>query len=915
MGRMTRRFVAPTGLAAAVLAFASGGPSAAPDPASSGPQPEFVQRTVPESFLPPSGRERLVALDLAELRAALDTPRPILTLPRVAGQLERFEIEESPILPPGLARRFPEIRTFRGRGLDDPAATMRCSLTPRGFHALILGSGGSGRPEAIEPGPPEAPSLYRVSEPADPPPGALSCGLSGGAPGRPAGAADVLDPHAAVPPIAAAGPGPTYGETLRVYRFAVATTGEYSVAYGGRTLGGTLAAVTTLVNAVDAILEREAAIRLVLLENATDLFFLDGATDGYTHGDRFVLYQENGPKLAALLPSSSYDLGHVLDGSYLTLSWSVWGAASCCACDAYKGYGATVFTTAPPDFSWSALFLSHEIAHQLTASHTFNATTGICAGQRADFTAYEPGAGATIMGYGSNCGAEGYSGWGAYFHTANLEQIASRVAGSPAGCGFDEPTGNHAPVIEAPAPVTIPARTPFVLEASGSDPDGDPLLWAWEQFDLGTPSPPDTDDGTRPIFRSFPPSSSPARSFPRMEDVLARGPTPGESMPITSRTLHFRVTARDGRPAGGGVATAATEVTVDPGSGPFLVTEPSSGARWFGTTPQRVAWDVAGTDGPPIDCASVRITLSTDGGATFPHVLAESTLNDGEAWVTPPQARTLDARVRVEAVDGVFFDVSHPDFMLVPGCVDGGTPHAAEPEICPNGLDDDCDGSTDAADADCGPLPLGPPQESVLTTCGPPPSFAWQGGFLQSSFRLVVSGSEDLGKPRWRSQSVTGESFTPDPTQWRTILRLVKVATTDATVHWAAEGYKNQTRLTGPASPLVIRALAAPAPVAPADGTAVLEGELPTFTGSVAECTARLRLEFSDVSNFPRGRTVRQELGSAASWNPDASGWAKIRRKLAPPTIYWRLVATDLIGREAASPARHFVLAGILPER
>jgi len=67
----------------------------------------------------------------------------------------------------------------------------------------------------------------------------------------------------------------------------------------------------------------------------------------------------------------------------------------------------------------------------------------------------------------------------------------------------------------------------------------------------------------------------------------------------------------------------------------------------------------------------VKITLSADGGHTYPYVLAESTPNDGSQSVTVPKVATSKARIRVEAVGNVFFDISDADFttVVLPGIV------------------------------------------------------------------------------------------------------------------------------------------------------------------------------------------------------------------------------------------------------
>jgi hypothetical protein len=77
-----------------------------------------------------------------------------------------------------------------------------------------------------------------------------------------------------------------------------------------------------------------------------------------------------------------------------------------------------------------------------------------------------------------------------------------------------------------------------------------------------------------------------------------------------------------------------------------------------------VTWDVANTTSAPINAALVKISLSVDGGQSFPHVLAESTANDGSEVVNVPNAPTGAARVKVEAVGNIFFDISDQNFSI-----------------------------------------------------------------------------------------------------------------------------------------------------------------------------------------------------------------------------------------------------------
>lgn len=67
----------------------------------------------------------------------------VIALPLPDGRFSRFRIEELQMLAPELAQAFPEIKTYRGAGLDDPTATARLDWTADGFHAMVIAAGGT----------------------------------------------------------------------------------------------------------------------------------------------------------------------------------------------------------------------------------------------------------------------------------------------------------------------------------------------------------------------------------------------------------------------------------------------------------------------------------------------------------------------------------------------------------------------------------------------------------------------------------------------------------------------------------------------------------------------------------------------------------------------------------------------------
>jgi len=599
--------------------------------------------------------ESLLAQAPAERSESSGALPLVFAIPYPDGTDRLFRIEESPILEPALAARFPEIRTFVGQGIDDPTATARLSLTSLGFQAMVLSAAGTVFVDPYRRWDTRYVISYLKDEARKPAGAAFHCDVKDESPE----ADSALDEPVSLAPVAS-------GTQLRTYRLALAATGEYSAAVCAPNPAAVACAMNAMVvsvNRVDGVYEREVAIRMVLIGNDNLLVYTDGATDPYTNNNGSTMLGQNQTNINSVIGSANYDIGHVFStggGGIAQLG---------VPCTSNKARGVTGSSN-PVGDGFDIDYVAHEMGHQFGGAHTFNGTTSNCGGgNRSASSAYEPGSGTTIMAYAGICGAEDIQPHSDdTFHSRSFDQIVAFSTGTTGNsCAVTTATGNAAPTVNAGAAFTIPKQTPFTLTGSATDPDGDTLTYMWEEFDLGTAAPPNDDvAAVRPIFRSFVPLTAPSRTFPRLSDILNNTATLGESMSTRNRTMTFRLTARDNRTGGGGVNYAATTVTVNAAAGPFVVTQPDTALAWAANSVQTVTWNVAGTDAAPVSCANVAIDLSTDGGNTFPISLAASTANDGSAAVTIPNAPTALARVRVSCAGNVFFDISNANFTISP---------------------------------------------------------------------------------------------------------------------------------------------------------------------------------------------------------------------------------------------------------
>ncbi len=598
----------------------------------------------------------------------------VISLPNASGNLEKFEVFEASNFDRTLQNRFPEIRAFSGRGITDKYATLKLSISPQGIQTMIFRTGTEN--EFIEAYSSDH-KVYAVYK-SQRTPGKLPWTCTTADQGLVTG----IDNQVHNSNITARS-----GGDLKTLRLAQSVTAEYSNYFGATSAAQVslvLAGINATLTRCNGVYEKDLALHLNLVAASTNVIYYNASTDPYSNassGAGGAWNSELQSTLTSVIGEANYDIGHLFGAS------GGGGNAGCIGCVCTNGSKGSGFTSpadgVPQGDNFDIDYVVHEVGHQLGANHTFsysNEGTGVNK---------EVGSGITIMGYAGITSQDVAAHSIDIYHEASIAQIQANLATKT--CPVTTSIVNATPVVSAVSNYTIPISTPFALTGAATDANGDALTYCWEQNDnasssqTGTSSRASATKASGPNWISFAPTTSPTRYFPRLASILTGATTTGpltggdagvltEALSSVSRTLNFRLTVRDNAPysSTAPVSVGQTQftdmvVTVSNTSGPFTITAPNTAVSWAGGSAQTVTWNVANTTASPVSCANVKISLSTDGGQTFPTVLIASTPNDGSQSVTIPNTASTTARIKVEAVGNIFFDISNTNFTITAG--------------------------------------------------------------------------------------------------------------------------------------------------------------------------------------------------------------------------------------------------------
>ncbi len=579
-----------------------------------------------------------------------------LYIPMPDGNFMLFDVVKSPVMEPGLSKKFPDISSYKGFSHENPDINIRFNISKiKGFYASIYWKHNNIYIDPLGKNIKDYyMSYYTRDYKVDISNVNLTCGFDEN---------EVLENYKIES-------SDYSGDELQLreayecdsvrqynYRLALACTGEWGKKHGG-TIEAALADMVTAVNRINEIYENEFAIHLNLIANNDKIIWLDPDTDPFDKPTLGTgLLGEVSDAIRNKIKDNSFDIGHI----FTNACTDVGGVANLAGvCTGIKARGVTCQYW--NDLNYIVTNVTcHEMGHQFSATHTFNN----CNGNESLSTGFEPGGGTTIMAYCGLCGENNVD----YpcletFHSASVEQIkrfSRKLAGST--CAVKKTVNNSEPkvTLNYQNGFYIPILTPFYLKGDAYDCEGDSLLFSWEEMDTGPSVVIGHPEDNSPLFTAVEPRPEPVRYFPDLYNLLYNitGNYNGEILPSYTRDLNFRLIARDNHTGGGGTGWADVQFKVDGDAGPFLVTFPNSTMQFYEGDSLRVKWDVANTNNINVNCQKVNIMLSVDRGFTYPYTLKYHTDNDGEEVIYLPDTITTKARIKVEAADNIFFDVAN----------------------------------------------------------------------------------------------------------------------------------------------------------------------------------------------------------------------------------------------------------------
>ena len=579
-----------------------------------------------------------------------------IRLPNEKGEEEIFILTPTPLLSTSLSAKYPNLKTFKGVSKSRPDVKLRMSTKQDGINAWIKIN--NGNDFFIQPVRGEKKLHFSYIKTKNDLANPLFCKTEATSKKLKTKISSLKKP--------------VLNNQIRTFRIAISSTGEYTSYWGdkddsnGSNQEDALAAVVSTLNRINEVFEQDLNIRLELVSDVF-LLFEDPTTDPYN--GNFPSELQN--TLDTEIGDEGYDLGHLFDLGEPN------GDASCVGCVCVSGKKGQAYATHPFEDIFGGTYrndyfdldyVGHEIGHQFGAYHTFSYDLELFG------VSAEPGSGSTIMGYAGITGPDNLQKHGdSYFHYYSIKNISNYVG--TISCGNTVSIENEVFRIDAGPDYYIPIGTAYELNFNPVKGEGS-NSYCWEQLDSALI----TSDNFGPnnvigaMARSLPPSDIPKRTIPNINRILSNNLTQEnpslnsawETVPLVGRDLNWGLTVRKKLNSYNQIAQDAIKIKALATSGPFIInSQNESGYLIKGGAVESIKWNVANTDINPIGESEVIISLSIDGGATFPITLADEVPNIGSVKVIiPNNIDTSSARIKVKAKSGIFFAINKKDFSI-----------------------------------------------------------------------------------------------------------------------------------------------------------------------------------------------------------------------------------------------------------
>ena len=230
-----------------------------------------------------------IEIDYPDLFAKLLSQAPIefsgkkgleMEWPMPNGSTEIFEFFYAPTAEPGFLKRHPEIRSFKAISKSNQETSMRLTFSKLGLKGAIKTPTGLIYIDPVVEGSKDLHAIYEVAAFGD---DILSkkifkCGHDDNLDhALKSIRTDNLDPHMELR-------GAGEAISLKVFRTAIATTGEWTQREGGK--ANAISKIMASLDRGNLVFENEVGIRLVLVANNDTIVFDNGDTDPYIGNSR-----------------------------------------------------------------------------------------------------------------------------------------------------------------------------------------------------------------------------------------------------------------------------------------------------------------------------------------------------------------------------------------------------------------------------------------------------------------------------------------------------------------------------------------------------------------------------------------------------------------------------------------------------